>query len=186
MSKWRSTSWNRLRTSRGFYSNPRASQGAQWQRIRLPVQETWAWSPGQEDPLEEEMATHSRILIWEIPWTKEPGGLQSRGHKESDKHWACTYSTYEIFQIPTVNWTRRPGILLSRAMVSGWDWEEAGSGETVTIGVTQISQICDLHGGRSPRGQPNMRLLLCYEDGSMDILFFSKLPWLLLHYHWIK
>ena len=31
---------------------------------------------GQEDPLEEEMATHSRILAWEIPWTEEPGGLQ--------------------------------------------------------------------------------------------------------------
>ena len=32
-----------------------------------------------EDPLEEEMATHSRILVWEIPWTEEPGGLQSMG-----------------------------------------------------------------------------------------------------------
>ena len=34
---------------------------------------------GQEDPLEEEMATHSRILAWEIQWTEEPGGLQSMG-----------------------------------------------------------------------------------------------------------
>ena len=33
---------------------------------------------GQEDPLEEEMATHSSILVWRIPWTVEPGGLQSR------------------------------------------------------------------------------------------------------------
>ena len=33
--------------------------------------------PGQEDPLEKEMATHSRILAWEIPWTEEPGGLPS-------------------------------------------------------------------------------------------------------------
>ena len=41
-------------------------------------------SLGREDPLEEEMATHSSILAWEIPWTEEPGGLQSRGHKESD------------------------------------------------------------------------------------------------------
>ena len=37
-----------------------------------------------EDPLEEEMATHSSILAWEIPWTDEPGGLQSMGHKELD------------------------------------------------------------------------------------------------------
>ena len=38
------------------------------------VQETQAWSVGQEDPLEEEMATHSSILAWKIPWTEEPGG----------------------------------------------------------------------------------------------------------------
>ena len=41
-------------------------------------------SLGWEDPLEKEMATHSSILAWEIPWTEEPGGLQSIGHKESD------------------------------------------------------------------------------------------------------
>ena len=41
-------------------------------------------SLGWEDPLEEEMATHSSILAWEIPWTREPGGLQSTGRKESD------------------------------------------------------------------------------------------------------
>ena len=43
------------------------------------MQETWVGSLGEEDPLEEEMATHSRILAWEIPWTEEPGGLQSMG-----------------------------------------------------------------------------------------------------------
>ena len=37
-----------------------------------------------EDPLEEEMATHSRILAWKIPWTEEPGGLQSTGSQEFD------------------------------------------------------------------------------------------------------
>ena len=39
------------------------------------MQETWVGSLGQEDPLEEEMATHSSILAWEIPWTGEPDGL---------------------------------------------------------------------------------------------------------------
>ena len=38
----------------------------------------------EEDPLEEEMAAHFSILAWRIPWTGEPGGLQSMGHKESD------------------------------------------------------------------------------------------------------
>ena len=46
----------------------------------LPVmQETWVRSLGQEDPLEKEMATHSSILAWRIPWMEEPGALQSMG-----------------------------------------------------------------------------------------------------------
>ena len=43
------------------------------------MQETWVRSLGQEDPLEEGMATHSNILAYRIPWTKEPGRLQSMG-----------------------------------------------------------------------------------------------------------
>ena len=39
--------------------------------------------PGLEDPLEKEMATHSSILAWEIPWTEEPGGLQSMGSQNN-------------------------------------------------------------------------------------------------------
>ena len=51
------------------------------QRVKsLPaMQETWVQSLGQEDPLEKEMATHSSILAWRIPWTEEPGRLQSTG-----------------------------------------------------------------------------------------------------------
>ena len=40
------------------------------------MQEMWIRSLGQEDPLEKEMATHSSILTWEIPWKEDPGGLQ--------------------------------------------------------------------------------------------------------------
>ena len=43
------------------------------------MQETWVPSMGQEDALEDEMATHSSILAWRIPWTEEPDGLQSVG-----------------------------------------------------------------------------------------------------------
>ena len=43
------------------------------------IQETWVWSMGQEDSLEEGVATHSSILAWRIPWTEEPAGLQSMG-----------------------------------------------------------------------------------------------------------
>ena len=51
------------------------------QRVKrlLAMQETWVRSLGWEDPLEKEMATHSSILAWRIPWTEEPGGLQSTG-----------------------------------------------------------------------------------------------------------
>ena len=52
---------------------------------RLPaVWETWVRSLGREDPLEKEMATHSSIPAWRIPWMEELGGLQSMGGKESD------------------------------------------------------------------------------------------------------
>ena len=51
------------------------------QRVKnLPAMwETWVQSLGWEDPLEEGVATHSSILAWRIPWTEEPGGLQSMG-----------------------------------------------------------------------------------------------------------
>ena len=52
---------------------------AQWSRICLPMQEMRVRSLGQEDPLEREMATHASILVWRIPWTEEPGGLQPMG-----------------------------------------------------------------------------------------------------------
>ena len=48
------------------------------------MRETWVRFLGQEDPLEEEMATHSSILTWRISWTEEPGGLQSMELQESD------------------------------------------------------------------------------------------------------
>ena len=48
------------------------------------MQDMWIRSLGQEDPLEKEMATHSSILVRRIPWTEEPGGLQSMGLQKSD------------------------------------------------------------------------------------------------------
>ena len=48
------------------------------------MQETQVQLLGQEDPLEKEMATHSSILAWRVPWTEEPGRLQPTGSQESD------------------------------------------------------------------------------------------------------
>ena len=49
----------------------------------LAMQEMWVRFLGQEDILEKEMATHSSILAWRIPWTEKPGGLQSMGYEKS-------------------------------------------------------------------------------------------------------
>ena len=74
------------------------------------TQETWAQSLGREDPLEEEMATCSSILAWRIPWTEEPGGLQSMG---SQRAW----------EIP---WMEDPGGLQSMGSQRAWEipWME--------------------------------------------------------------
>ena len=57
------------------------------------MQETWAQFLGQEDPLEKEMATHSSILAWRIPWIEEPARLQSMGSQELDTTWQLNHQT---------------------------------------------------------------------------------------------
>ena len=61
-----------------------ASLVAQLVKNPLAMWETWVRSLGQEDPLEKEIAPHSSTLAWKIPWTEEPGRLQSMGSQESD------------------------------------------------------------------------------------------------------
>ena len=68
------------------------------------MQETWVWSLGWEDPLEEEMAAHSSILVWEIPLTQEPGGVWSMGSQTVRHDWtrihACMH-TWELVLAPS-------------------------------------------------------------------------------------
>ena len=61
------------------------------------MQETQVHSLGQEDPLEKEMATHSSILAWEIPWMEEPGELQSMGSQRVE-HDSMT-NTFTFFKV---------------------------------------------------------------------------------------
>ena len=68
---------------------------AQTVKNLLAVQVTQVQCLGQEDPLEEEMSTHSSILAWEIPWTEEPGGLQSAGSQSRTR---CSMHT-ESFHV---------------------------------------------------------------------------------------
>ena len=67
--------------------NVMASLVAQMVKSPAAMQEAWVKSLGQEDPLEKEMATHSRILAWKIPRTEEPGGLQSTGSQRAGQNW---------------------------------------------------------------------------------------------------
>ena len=64
------------------------------QTVKNPpaMQETWVRSLGWEDPLEEGMGTHSSILVWRIPWTEEPGRLQSMELQRVRRDWATKYT----------------------------------------------------------------------------------------------
>ena len=55
------------------------------------VPETWVWSLGWEDPLQKEMATHSSLRAWRIPWTEEPGRLQSLGSQRIRHDWGTNF-----------------------------------------------------------------------------------------------
>ena len=81
----RKTLWNFLLTCDKFY----ILESLVAQRLKhLPlIWEIWVRSLGREDPLEKEMATHSSILTWRIPWTEEPGGLQSMGSQRVGHDW---------------------------------------------------------------------------------------------------
>ena len=66
--------------------------------------ETWDWSLGQEDSLQEELATHSSILAWEIPWTEELAGSSPWGHKESDTTWWLSTFIYTAMADDPIIW----------------------------------------------------------------------------------
>ena len=72
------------------------------------MQESWIQSLGREDPLEKRMATHSSILAWRIPWTEEPGGLQSTGSQRVRHDLATNHTKYSIkfFCNPTISETQ--------------------------------------------------------------------------------
>ena len=65
---------------------------AQWQKNSPAMQVMWIWSLGREDPLLEEMATHSSILAWKISCIEEPGGLQSMGLQRVRHDWTTEHT----------------------------------------------------------------------------------------------
>ena len=75
-----------------FHGFIRAPLVAQMVKNSPAMQETCVWFLGWEDPLEEGMATHSSIFAWTIPWTEEPGGLQSMGSQRVRHSWATQHT----------------------------------------------------------------------------------------------
>ena len=111
----------------------RASQVVLMVKNHLPVQEMWVWSLCREDPLEKEIATHSSILVWKMPWTEEPGRLQSMGSQRVGHDWATehTHSLCHWLAVPlaaAAQWQVSAGVtkcttqLLSQWYTHIWRW----------------------------------------------------------------
>ena len=83
--------WKDLKVSPVSFCN--ASLVAPTLKHLTAMQETWVRFLGREDPLEKEMATHSSTLAWKIPWTEEPGRLQSMGSKRVGHNWATSLNS---------------------------------------------------------------------------------------------
>ena len=82
------------------------------------MQATQVWSLGLEDPLEEEMATHSSILAWRIPWTEEPGGLPSTGSWRVGHNWVTVTTNTSCSEL---SWEMGQGMERMRGTLEGFD-----------------------------------------------------------------
>ena len=104
--------WRQHRSHMSLYSEQYVWSFLEAKTVKnLPaMQETWVQSLGQKDTLGKGMATHSSILTWRIPWTEEPGGLQSTGSWRVRQDWATNTFTF-ICVIHAV----------SRAFLQGWN-----------------------------------------------------------------
>ena len=106
------------------YALIRASLVAQMIKNLTAGQETWVQSLGREDPLEKEMATHFSILALRIPWTEEPGGLQSMGLQRVRHNWVtntyylcCHHALWDtgLWNKVTLQWTQTSLLLFWRS-----------------------------------------------------------------------
>ena len=108
----------------GSIKKARASLVAQRLKHLSAMQDTWFRSLGQEDPLEKEMATHSSILAWRIPWSEEPGGLQSMGPQRFRHDWATSHHHQKSWQ--KGRWERFGGFRHCRGL-GNWSWKKKSS-----------------------------------------------------------
>ena len=111
------------------------------------TQETWVWSLDWEDPLEKEMATHSSILAWRIPWIEEPGGPQSIGSQRVRHDWSDLGCRFSITCWIIMEWTWKFSIflksrlLLTKAVCLIWQIRHGGAGHTVNYSLSLCSNV---------------------------------------------
>ena len=94
------------------------------------MQEVWVQFLGWEDPLEKEMATHSSILVWEIPWTEDPSGLRSMESQRVRHDWVSSSFTFHLVEEKLIpNLIRGPGpkINPAKVIVNAFSHKEAES-----------------------------------------------------------
>ena len=138
--------WN-LTASLGF---PGGSDGKEYS---LVMQEIRVRSLGGEDPLEEEMATHSSILAWEIPQTEEPGGLRLWDPEESDMTERLTHThthTHTHTKASQLEYLNHPGLPKTKGFPGMWafqSYSEDSCGQAETV--------------RSPRASKQKRNVIC-------------------------
>ena len=92
----------------------RSSLVAQMVKCLSTTWETWVWSLGREDPLEKEMAIHSSTIAWKIPWTEEPGRLQSMGSQRV-KHDLATSLSFSFIDYIIPAWIIQNNLSISRS-----------------------------------------------------------------------
>ena len=125
------------------------------------MQETLVLSLDQEDPLEEEMSTHSRILAWRIPQTEEPGRLQSTGLQESDTTEAAEHVLLREAGVPCEgDRSASPRPSSGREVVLALP-PSASSGEH--LHVSSISALV-APGEQAPSGQTGLSMCPCSQD----------------------
>ena len=100
--------WNALLISSSWrHVTERVYLVVRWKGICLPMQKTWVWPLGRADPLEKEIATHSRIFAWETPWTVKSGRLQSMGLQRVGHDSVTKQQTEDRQLIPVSKWLSR-------------------------------------------------------------------------------
>ena len=115
------------------------------------MQESWVQSLGQEDPLEMGMATHSSILAWRIPWTEEPGGLQSMGSQRVRHDWVTNTFTFiqNLYHCHLTYWL----LLIGKLLIEQPCVYLLASSLTLSISAINETSLSMMLGGRKNKSK---------------------------------